>query len=66
MTNKSGFITKILLIVIALILLKYIFHFDFVEFLKSTQVQKVIGPVTSFLKDIYNWLDGFVRSIVQK
>ena len=56
--NKTGgFITKIVLIIIALIALKYYFHFDVLEWLKSQEGQKIIGPLITFTKNFYNYLD---------
>ncbi|GEM_PF-2890535 len=64
MKNNRGFIAKIVLIIVALIALKYLFHFDVIEYLKSPQAQKYIGPVWSIIKSFYNWLDDLVRGWV--
>jgi hypothetical protein len=67
MNNKDtqgGFIGKIILIVIALILVKYFLHFDIIEWIKSEQGQKIFGPVINFIKWFYNYVDNFVRNLV--
>ena len=55
---------KIVLIIIALVLLKYVFHFDLIEYLKGPQAQKVIGPIWNAIKAFYDWLDTLVRNWV--
>lgn len=62
-TNK-GFISRIILIIIALIALKYFFHFDVIEWLKSDKVQSILRPIINIIKSIYNYLDGLVKSLV--
>ncbi len=66
MKQNEGFIIKIVLIVIALVLLKYFFHFDVLEYLRSPQAQKIIQPVWHVILSFYNWLDNFVRGLVTK
>ncbi len=64
--SQRGFIMKIILLIVAVIALKYFLHFDIIEWLKSPKVQEGIKPIVSLLKDIYTWLDNFVRGIVGK
>ncbi len=64
MRTNQGFITKILLIVIALIALKYYLDFDLIGWIKSPSGQKVVGPIWSVIKNFYNWLDILVRGWV--
>lgn len=64
MKKNEGFIMKIVLLIVAVIALKYFLHFDIIEWIKSPEVQKIIQPVISFIKSIYNWLDNFVRNLV--
>lgn len=62
--TNEGFISRIILIVVALIALKYFFHFDVIEWIKSEQVQSILRPIINVIKSIYNYLDGLVKSLV--
>ncbi len=62
--TNGGFISRIILIIIALIALKYFFHFDVIEWIKSDQVQSILRPIINIIKSIYNYLDGLVKSLV--
>ncbi|HEY4509341.1 MAG TPA: hypothetical protein VJC13_03665 [Candidatus Paceibacterota bacterium] len=64
--NQRGFIIKIILLIVAIIALKYFFHFDIIEWIKSPKVQETIKPFVTILKNIYDWLDNFVRGIIHK
>lgn len=64
MKKDRGFVVRILLVIVALIALKYYFHFDLIEWIKSEQGQKIIGPVWSIVKSVYYWLDGLVSGWV--
>lgn len=64
MKKDQGFIMKIVLLIVAVIALKYFLHFDLIEWIKSEKVQEAVQPVVSFIKSIYYWLDNFVRGIV--
>lgn len=66
MKNEEGFIAKIVLIVVALITIKYYFHFDIIEWIKSDAGQKIFGPIIHYTKAFYNFLDNLVRSWVTK
>jgi len=63
-SNEGGFIMKIVLLIVAIIALKYFLDFDLIEWFKSDKVQAVIQPVWTLIKDIYAWLDNFVRNLV--
>jgi len=63
-SNEGGFIMKIVLLIVAIIALKYFLDFDLIEWFKSDKVQAVIQPVWTLIKDIYDWLDNFVRNLV--
>jgi len=63
---NGGFIGKVVLLIIAIIALKYFFGFDILEWLKSPEAHKIYDPAVSLIKDTYTWLDNFVRSIVNK
>jgi hypothetical protein len=63
-TSEGGFIMKIVLLIVAIIALKYFLDFDLIEWFKSDKVQAVIQPVWTLIKDIYAWLDNFVRNLV--
>lgn len=62
--GERGFIGKILLIIVALLAVKYYFHFDILEWAKSPEGQSFIAPLLSIIKQFYVWADGVVRSIV--
>ncbi len=64
MKNNRGFIGRIVLLIIAVIALKYFLDFDIIEWIKSPKVQSVIKPVINFFKNIYFWLDNFVSNLV--
>ncbi len=62
--NNEGFISKIVLIIIALILIKYYFHFDIIEWIKSDSGQKIFGPIIHYIKAFYNYIDNLVKGWV--
>jgi hypothetical protein len=64
--REDGFIAKIVRIIVALIALKYYFHFDFIEWLKSPSGQNIVGPTWSVIKSFYDWLDNLVKGWVGK
>jgi len=66
MKTNQGFIGRILLLIIAVIALKYFLDFDIIEWFKSPRAQEIIQPTVTFLKTVYNWLDNLVRDIVGK
>ena len=66
MKNQDGFIARIVLIVVALIAIKYYFHFDIVEWIKSDQGQKIVSPIVSFSKNLYTYMDNLVGGWVGK
>lgn len=57
----GGFVSKIILIVIALVAVKYYYHFDIIEWIKSDQGQKIIGPLVMFTKNTYTFIDNLVK-----
>ncbi|KND47592.1 MAG: hypothetical protein AB201_01515 [Parcubacteria bacterium C7867-006] len=59
--NDEGFIVKIVLVIIALITLKYYFHFDVIEWLKSDKVQTFISPAITAVKNFYSYMDNLVK-----
>lgn len=62
MKKDEGFIVKIALIIVAIVALKYAFDIDVIEWVKSEQGQKIIQPFWSFIKNIYEWVDGLFRN----
>ena len=64
--KKQGFVKTVILIIIALIALKYAFHFDVIEYLKSPGPQKIITDVWNWIKSAYNWLDSFIGHFFKK
>ena len=66
MKNNQGFIGRIILLIIAVIALKYFLHFDIIEWFKSSKAQEIIQPTIAFFKTIYFWLDDLIRNLVNK
>jgi hypothetical protein len=64
--NNRGFIGRVILLIIAVIALKYFLNFDIIDWFKSPEGQKLVQPVVTFIVNIYNWLDGFVKTIIAK
>lgn len=64
--GERGFIMRIILVIIALIALKYYFHFDVLEWINSQEGQKIIGPLITFTKNTYAYIDGVVKGWVSK
>jgi hypothetical protein len=64
--NNRGFIGRLILLIIAIIALKYFINFDILEYLKSPEFGKLIQPIMDFLIKIYHYIDDFVRNIVGK
>ena len=62
----DGFVTTIIIIIIALVALKYAFHFDVVEYWKTPQVQGYVTTAKSWIAYAYNWLDTTVGHYVTK
>lgn len=52
--KEGGFIYKILLIVVALVLLKYFLNFDIIEFLSRPEVKNFFAEIWNFIKTIYS------------
>ncbi|MFA5888819.1 MAG: hypothetical protein WCW47_00465 [Candidatus Paceibacterota bacterium] len=64
LTNNKGFIGRIILLIIAVIALKYFLHFDLLEWLRSPKAQEIIQPAITFFKILYNWLDDVIRNLI--
>lgn len=64
--NERGFIGRIVLLIIAVIALKYFLNFDIIEWFKSPKAQEIIQPTINFIKTVYDWLDGLVKSVVAR
>ncbi|OHA92958.1 MAG: hypothetical protein A3H52_02785 [Candidatus Zambryskibacteria bacterium RIFCSPLOWO2_02_FULL_39_26] len=64
MKNNKGFVWKIIIIIAALIALKYYFQFDFIEWLKSPAVRAFWEPIWNLFVRLYQWLDVLVRGWV--
>ena len=60
--DQGGFMTRIIILIVAIIAIKYYFHFDIVEFVKSDTIQSIIMPIINTVKSIYGWLDRLVSS----
>ena len=66
-TNKnSGFVTQIILIIVALVLVKYIFHFDIVVWFQTPGPQHIIQTVWGYVTSIYNWVDKTIAGFTKK
>ncbi|MBA3733023.1 hypothetical protein H0W91_01470 [Patescibacteria group bacterium] len=64
MKTNQGFIKNILIVIIAIVLAKYLLHFDFIAWLRTTQARHIIDPIILIIKAVYNWIDNFVRNLV--
>ncbi len=62
----GGVILKGILIIAAILALKYFLHFDLIAWLKSPQGQNIIQPIWTGIKNFYFWLDGLFRSHANK
>ncbi len=62
--GERGFIMRIVLVIIALIALKYYFHFDVLEWLNSQEGKAIVGPLITFVKNLYAYLDTLVKGWV--
>ncbi len=61
--NKNeGFILKIVIIIVALVALKYVLHFDLIEWLKTDTAKGIYMPIWSGIKNLYFWIDSLFRS----
>ena len=63
--SQRGFIGKIVLVIVAIVALKYYFHFDLLTYIKTPEAEKVIQPVWGAIKAVYQWVDGIVRGFVK-
>ncbi len=64
MKTNQGFIGSVLLVIVAIVLAKYVLDFDLIAWLRSTEAERIIDPIVSAVKAVYNWIDGFVRDLV--
>ena len=65
MQNKErGFIAKILIVVVAIIFIKYYFRIDIIGWFQSGAGRSVWEPVWNLFVKIYMWLDVLVRGWV--
>ena len=62
--KNRGFIVKIVLIIIAIVLLKYVFDVDVLAWLKTPTAHKIIDPLWNFIKVLYNWIDSLVERLI--
>ncbi len=60
--NNEGFVMKIVIIVIALVFVKYYFEFDLVAWYNSPTGQKYVGTIWEMIKGFYGWVDNYVRT----
>lgn len=66
MKSNQGFIVKIVIIIIAIIALKYYFHWDLISWINSPNAHKYYDPIWAGVKTFYSWLDNLVRGWVGK
>jgi hypothetical protein len=62
--GERGFIKTVILIVAALLAVKYVFHFDIVVWYNSPNGQKYVQPVWNIIKSFYSWADNTVRKYI--
>jgi hypothetical protein len=65
-SKQKGFITTIIIIIVALILAKYYFHFDVSKFVDSEKGKEIITGAKNLCVGFYNWADSVVRYILIK
>ena len=64
--NQEGFITTIILVIVALIALKYLLNFDVIAYIKSPGPQKTIQMVWGYAKAIYTWIHDTILRLLGK
>jgi len=64
--RQRGIVSEIILILVALIALKFFFNFDIVAYLKGPTPQKVIQESFNYLKEIYMWLHDTILHLIGK
>jgi hypothetical protein len=62
--NQDGFIGRIILLIIAVIALKYFLNFDIIEWAQSPAVVSAVQPLLSVFIKIYQWLEYVIRNLV--
>jgi len=62
MKTNEGLIMRVVLIIIAIVALKYFLHFDLIAWINSEAGQKVIQPIWNLIKSFYFWVENFFRS----
>jgi hypothetical protein len=60
--NNEGFVVKIVIIVVALVFVKYYFEIDIVEWYNSPMGQKYVGTIWEMIKGFYVWVDNYVSN----
>lgn len=63
--SEKGFITYVILIIIALVAVKYAFHFDIVEYWQTPMVQGYVHGIQGWAKAVYDWADSTVAKFVK-
>jgi len=73
LNRDSGFVTAIVLIIIALVALKYLYNFDIVTYIKSPQSQSILSRAIKYfeifrtwLKTTYDWADKNIIGLLKK
>gem|GEM_PF-3966057 len=56
--NKRGFIKTLILIIIALALIKLVWDFDIVDFIKNPSIKAVLDAIWGILKPLWDFLKG--------
>ncbi len=56
----------IILIIVALIGLKYLLNIDVIAYIKSPGPQKVIQTTWTFIKNVYDWLHTTILHLLGK
>ena len=64
--TQGGFIGRIILLIVAVIALKYFLNFDIIAWIRSPEVWDRIKPLFSIVIQLYNWLDETIRSLAGK
>lgn len=63
--RKRGFITKIIILIVALVAIKYTLHFDIVEYVHSPQVQAYLHTAQEWAQNVYHTVDTTVNRFIK-
>jgi hypothetical protein len=62
MKTDQGLILRVILIIVAIVALKYFLHFDLISWIKSPAGEKILIPIWTVVKNIYFWVEDFFKA----